>query len=153
MLKTITKIMNETERINEDLRQYKLFKIQRVNTHEQKFKELKNDFVKIQKNEILNYLIAFLNMAVIVLSLYNLFKLFTVSNYFDSNSELVIFNIFSILIFSLFLTYKFWNFNLKLKKYIKTAENAQSYFQNESENLRSNYENYVDHYLNDIKRK
>lgn len=92
-------------------------------------------------------------MAVIVLSLYNLFKLFTVSNYFDSNSELVIFNIFSILIFSLFLTYKFWNFNLKLKKYIKTAENAQSYFQNESENLRSNYENYVDHYLNDIKRK
>lgn len=53
--------MNETERINEDLRQYKLFKIQRVNTHEQKFKELKNDFVKIQKNEILNYLIAFLN--------------------------------------------------------------------------------------------
>ncbi|MDN4014130.1 MULTISPECIES: hypothetical protein [Chryseobacterium] len=145
--------MNETERINEDLRQYKLFKIQRVNTHEQKFKELKNDFVKIQKNEILNYLIAFLNMAVIVLSLYNLFKLFTVSNYFDSNSELVIFNIFSILIFSLFLTYKFWNFNLKLKKYIKTAENAQSYFQNESENLRSNYENYVDHYLNDIKRK
>ncbi|WP_394665067.1 hypothetical protein [uncultured Chryseobacterium sp.] len=141
--------MNETERINEDLRQYKLFKIQRVNTHEQKFKELKNDFVKIQKNEILNYLIAFLNMAVIVLSLYNLFKLFTVSNYFDSNSELVIFNIFSILIFSLFLTYKFWNFNLKLKKYIKTAENAQSYFQNESENLRSNYENYVDHYLND----
>lgn len=153
MLKTITKIMNETERINEDLRQYKLFKIQRVNTHEQKFKELKNDFVKIQKNEILNYLIAFLNMAVIVLSLYNLFKLFTVSNYFDSNSELVIFNIFSILVFSLFLTYKFWNFNLKLKKYIKTAENAQSYFQNESENLRSNYENYVDHYLNDIKRK
>ncbi|PVV55738.1 MULTISPECIES: hypothetical protein [Chryseobacterium] len=145
--------MNETERINEDLRQYKLFKIQRVNTHEQKFKELKNDFVIIQKNEILNYLIAFLNMAVIVLSLYNLFKLFTVSNYFDSNSELVIFNIFSILIFSLFLTYKFWNFNLKLKKYIKTAENAQSYFQNESENLRSNYENYVDHYLNDIKRK
>jgi hypothetical protein len=108
--------MNETERINEDLRQYKLFKIQRVNTHEQKFKELKNDFVIIQKNEILNYLIAFLNMAVIVLSLYNLFKLFTVSNYFDSNSELVIFNIFSILIFSLFLTYKFWNFiilNLK----------------------------------------
>ncbi|PTT75724.1 hypothetical protein, partial [Chryseobacterium sp. HMWF001] len=68
--------MNETERINEDLRQYKLFKIQRVNTHEQKFKELKNDFVIIQKNEILNYLIAFLNMAVIVLSLYNLFKLF-----------------------------------------------------------------------------
>ncbi|MDO3423428.1 hypothetical protein QWT87_00910 [Chryseobacterium sp. APV1] len=145
--------MNETERINEDLRQYKLFKIKRVNTHEQKFKELKNDFVKIQKNEILNYLIAFINMAVIVLSLYNLFKLFTVSNYFDSNSEVVIFNIFSILVFSLFLTYKFWNFNLKLKKYIKTAENAQSYFQNESENLRSNYENYVDHYLNDIKRK
>ncbi|OVE55915.1 hypothetical protein [Chryseobacterium mucoviscidosis] len=145
--------MNETERINEDLRQYKLFKIKRVNTHEQKFKELKNDFVKIQKNEILNYLIAFLNMAVIVLSLYNLFKLFTVSNYFDSNLEVVIFNIFSILVFSLFLTYKFWNFNLKLKKYIKTAENAQSYFQNESENLRSNYENYVDHYLNDIKRK
>ena len=153
MLKTNYQIMNETERINEDLRQYKLFKIKRVNTHEQKFKELKNDFVKIQKNEILNYLIAFLNMAVIVLSLYNLFKLFTVSNYFDSNSEVVIFNIFSILVFSLFLTYKFWNFNLKIKKYIKTAENAQSYFQNESENLRSNYENYVDHYLNDIKRK
>ncbi len=153
MLKTNYQIMNETERINEDLRQYKLFKIKRVNTHEQKFKELKNDFVKIQKNEILNYLIAFLNMAVIVISLYNLFKLFTVSNYFDSNSEVVIFNIFSILVFSLFLTYKFWNFNLKLKKYIKTAENAQSYFQNESENLRSNYENYVDHYLNDIKRK
>lgn len=153
MLKTNYQIMNETERINEDLRQYKLFKIKRVNTHEQKFKELKNDFVKIQKNEILNYLIAFINMAVIVLSLYNLFKLFTVSNYFDSNSEVVIFNIFSILVFSLFLTYKFWNFNLKLKKYIKTAENAQSYFQNESENLRSNYENYVDHYLNDIKRK
>lgn len=35
--------MNETERIDEDLRQYKLFKIQRANAHSQKFRELKKD--------------------------------------------------------------------------------------------------------------
>lgn len=67
--------MNEIERINEDLRQYKLFKIQRANTHSQKFKELKKDFTKIQKNEILNYLIAFSNIIIFLFSIYNIFKI------------------------------------------------------------------------------
>ncbi|WP_439479826.1 hypothetical protein [Chryseobacterium aquaticum] len=145
--------MNEIERINEDLRQYKLFKIQRANTHSQKFKELKKDFTKIQKNEILNYLIAFSNIIIFLFSIYNIFKINTEDGYCKNNEQLIFLNIILVFVFSLFLTYKFWCFNTKLKKYIRTAEDAENHFEKESEILKSNYESYVNNYLNDIKRK
>ncbi len=45
------------------------------------------------------------------------------------------------------------DYNFKLKKHIKTSENAVIYFSNEIDKLKSIYENYVDNYLEDLKRK
>jgi len=42
--------MTEIEKINEELRNYKLFKIQRINTREQEFTELRDDLTRIKKN-------------------------------------------------------------------------------------------------------
>ncbi|WP_378104982.1 hypothetical protein [Chryseobacterium sp. sg2396] len=145
--------MNETERIDEDLRQYKLFKIQRANTHSQKFRELKKDFAAIQKNEILNYMIAFSNIIIAVFSTVTIFRLITVKNYFNENKELIFANVILVFLFSLFLTYKFWDFNTKLKKYKKIAGDAENHFEKESEILRSVYEGYVNNYLDSRKRR
>lgn len=41
--------MTEIEKINEELRNYKLFKIQRINTREQEFIQLKKDLLLIKK--------------------------------------------------------------------------------------------------------
>jgi len=48
--------MKEIEKINEELRNYKLFKIQRAKKREQEFNILKNDIIKIQKKELFFYL-------------------------------------------------------------------------------------------------
>lgn len=144
--------MNDIEKINEELRNYKLFKIQRLNTKESEFTILKNDLVKIKKYEFLNLLIGFLNIISILYLFYNIYD--SNINQIDimiTNELIISFSL--IIILSIYLTYRFLNYNFKLKKYIKTSENAISYFSNESDKLKGIYENYVDNYLEDLKRK
>lgn len=143
--------MSEIDKINEELRNYKLFKIQRLNLKESEFNELKNDLVKIKKNEIINLLISFINIISIILFLYVLYNSNVNQISFKISNELII-NFAIIIFLSLYLTYRFINYNFKLKKYIKTSEKAINYFSNESDNLKSIYENYVDNYLEDLKR-
>ena len=138
--------MTEIEKINEELRNYKLFKIQRLKAKEIEFTEIKNDLVKIKKSEILNLSIVFLNVISIIFLVYN------ISNSSTITGELLL-NIFISIILSIYLTYIYVNYNFKLKKHIKKSENAILYFSQEGEILKSNYENYVDNYLDDLKRK
>lgn len=144
--------MTDIEKINEELRNYKLFKIQRLNTRETEFNELKNDLVKIKKNEILNLLIGFLNIISIIFFIYTFYNSYTNQVVFKITDILII-NFIIIIVLSLYLTYKFFNYTYKLKKYIKTSENATNYFSNESDKLKGIYENYVDNYLERLKRK
>lgn len=44
--------MNEIEKINDELRNYKLFKIQRANTRKQEFEEVKYQILKTKKGEL-----------------------------------------------------------------------------------------------------
>lgn len=67
--------MTETEKINEELRNYKLFKIQRINTREQEFSEFRKDLLAIRKNEVLNYIIASINVLSILFLIYNAVEL------------------------------------------------------------------------------
>tara|TARA_R110000744_G_scaffold68927_1_gene140125 strand:- start:738 stop:1178 length:441 start_codon:yes stop_codon:yes gene_type:complete len=143
--------MSEIDKINEELRNYKLFKIQRLNLKESEFNELKNDLIKIKKNEIINLLISLINIISIILFLYVLYNSNVNQISFKISNELII-NFAIIIFLSLYLTYRFINYNFKLKKYIKTSEKAINYFSNESDNLKSIYENYVDNYLEDLKR-
>lgn len=145
--------MSETDKINEELRNYKLFKIQRINTKIQEFSELKQDLKTIRKREILNYLVAFLNVLAIGFFTYNCFKSYLDSYYLEINKSLIISNLILVLLLSLFLTYQFVMYNVKLKKHIRSSENAVRYFENESEKLKSIYENYVENYLENSKVK
>ncbi|MDQ1161283.1 amino acid permease [Chryseobacterium sp. SORGH_AS 447] len=77
----------------------------------------------------------------------------TEKNYFEENRELVFTNVALVFLFSLFLTYKFWDFNTKLKNYRKIAGDAENHFEKESEILKSVYESYVNNYLDNRKKR
>ncbi|WP_405383768.1 hypothetical protein [Maribacter sp. LLG6340-A2] len=144
--------MTEIDKINEELRNYKLYKIQRLNVKETEFNELKNDLIKIKKNEVINLLISFLNIISIFLFLKVLYNSNLNQTSLKISNELIL-NFAIIIILSIYLTYRFIKYNFKLKKYIKTSEKAINYFSNESNNLKSIYENYVDNYLEEFSRK
>lgn len=77
--------MTEIEKINEELRNYKLFKIQRINTKQQQFNELKNDLFSIQKNEIATYMLSALNIIAIISLVYYLIKSINDELFFEVN--------------------------------------------------------------------
>ena len=145
--------MTETEKINEELRNYKLFKIQRINTREQEFSEFKKDLLNILKNEIFNYILASMNFLLILFLIYNAVRSYINPDFYVMNFEIIVLNFILTLCLSLYLTYKFIIYNVQLKKHIRTTENAVKYFAGESENLKSMYENYVENYLESQKRK
>ncbi len=145
--------MTEIEKINEEIRNYKLFKIQRMNVREQQFSEFKKDLIKIRKNEIINYLVAFLHVIAVSFLIYNTIKSLSDKVYFEKSFELILGNFITVIVLSLFFTYKFVSYNLKLKKHIKSVDGAVSYFAGESNILKSVYENYVENYLEASKTK
>ncbi|MBN9336304.1 MAG: hypothetical protein J0I88_00405 [Chryseobacterium sp.] len=145
--------MTETEKINEELRNYKLFKIQRINTREQEFSEFRKDLLAIRKNEVLNYIIASINVLSILFLIYNAVRSYLSSYFYEINWEIIVSNFILTLCLSAYLTYKFIIYNVMLKKHIRITENAVKYFAGESENLKSIYENYVENYLESQKRK
>lgn len=139
--------MTDIERINEELRNYKLFKIQRINTREQEFRELKNDLDKNRRDELLIYILSTINVISIVFLLYSILKICENKAYFNQNKELIIVNFALIITLSIYFTLRSIKFSNSLKKHTKTTENAIQYFSNESEKLKVVYENYVDNYL------
>ena len=145
--------MTETDNINEEIRNYKLFKIQRMNAKEQQFSEFQKDLIYIRQNEIFNYLIASLNVIAVLFLVYNSIKSFSDHGYYEKTIELIWGNFITVILLSIFLTYKFILYNLKLKKHIKTVDGAVSYFAGESNILKSIYENYVENYLEESKKK
>ena len=145
-------MMTDIDKINEELRNYKLFKIQRINTREQEFKELKNDLSRIQKNEVINYIVCTVNIISILLLIYYIIKSALDFNFLELNKDIIVVNFIVCICLSLFLTYKFIINSTKLKRHIKATESAVQYFANESEKLKSIYENYVDTNLENQKR-
>lgn len=139
--------MTDIDKINEELRNYKLFKIQRINTREQEFRELKNDLDKNRRDELLIYVLSTINVISIVFFLYSIFKICENKAYFNQNKELIIINFVLIITLSIYFTLRSIKLSNSLKKHTKTAENAIQYFSNESEKLKVVYENYVDNYL------
>lgn len=49
--------MNEIEKIDNELRNLKWYKIQRANTRKQEFDEVKTQILKTKKDQLLNYFI------------------------------------------------------------------------------------------------
>ena len=81
--------MTEIDKINEDLRNYKLFKIQRINAREQQFSALKKELTTIKKNEVISYLLAAGNILCIIVLIYSIIKSLLNKLYFDVNYQLI----------------------------------------------------------------
>ena len=145
--------MTEIDKINEELRNYKLFKIQRINTREQQFSELRKELISIKKNEIVSYILATINIFGIIFLIYNIIKVMNDKIFLEVNFEMITANFTVVLILSTYFTISYIITLNNLKKHIKSSEYAVNYFANESEKLKSVYENYVDNYLNQIKKK
>ncbi|MDO5606907.1 MAG: hypothetical protein Q4G08_00475 [Capnocytophaga sp.] len=144
--------MTEIDKINEELRNYKLFKIQRINVKEKEFSELKKDLLKIQRNEILSYVIATLNLLAVIFLIYNIVKSISNPDFYQLNKELIIINFFIITVLSVYFTIAYLLTTKALKKHIKSSENAVAYFASESEKLKAIYENYIENYLDEVKK-
>lgn len=145
--------MNEIEKLNEEIRNYKLFKIQRSNTRIQKFSEFKSDLIEIKKNEILNYIVGVINIISVIFLVYNAINSYLNHDFFIINKSLIFINFFLTLFLSIFLTFKLFYYNFKLVKHTNSVDDAVKYFSSESENLKSVYENYIENYLESIKSK
>lgn len=145
--------MTDIEKINEELRNYKLFKIQRINVKIQQFSELKSDFTKIKKYEYFNYSISLINIVAIIFLTYLVIKSYFETDYYSVNESLIIFVATIVVIFSIYLAVKNIFYIWKLRKYVSASENAVNHFRSESDNLKSTYESYVDNYLESFKIK
>lgn len=88
----------------------------------------------------------------ILFFIYNLVKSIENKSFYEMNKELIIINLLVVLILSIFFTVKYIWVTHALRKHIKSSENAINYFSNESEKLKNIYENYVDNYLEQIKK-
>jgi uncharacterized protein with PQ loop repeat len=139
--------MNEIEKINDELRNYKLFKIQRANTRKQEFDEVKNQIFKTKKHELLNYFFVLINLLSIPFLIYNILKSLYEINYYDTNKTIIILNFFLVVLTSLFISYKLVVYIKTLKQQLSIVENAIHHFSNESEVLKGEYETYVNNYL------
>ena len=145
--------MTENDRINEDLRNYKLFKIQRMNVKEQQFKIFTSELQQIRKFEILNYILCTLHVVLIGLMVYQAICALMDHSYLLAHLIEILLTLLGIVVFGIFHLVVIVRYNLKLKKYITETDNASRYFAQESEILKSNYEQYVDVYLQNNRRK
>ena len=145
--------MTENDRINEELRNYKLFKIQRMNVKEQQFKTFTAELQHIRKFEILNYILCTLHAVIIGLLVYQTISALWNVNYLRNHLLEILLTLLGIVVFGIFHLIVIVRYNLKLKKYITETDNAARYFAQESEILKSNYEQYVDLYLQNNRRK
>lgn len=139
--------MNEIEKINDELRNYKLFKIQRANTRKQEFDEVKSQIFKTKKHDLLNYFFVLINLLSIPFLIYNLLKSLYEINFYDTNKTIIILNFFLVVLTSLFISYKLVVYIKTLKQQLSIVENAIHHFSNESEVLKAEYETYVNNYL------
>jgi hypothetical protein len=139
--------MNDIEKINDELRNFKLFKIQRANTRKQEFDEVKDQILNTKKSDLLNYFIVFINIISISYLVYNLSKSLQDGNFYDTNKSIIAINFIVVVAGSLFTSYQLIIYIKSFKKQLTSVENAIQHFSNESEVLKGEYETYVNNYL------
>jgi hypothetical protein len=139
--------MNDIEKINDELRNFKLFKIQRANTRKQEFDEVKDQILKTQKRVLLNYFMVLINVLSISYLVYNLTKSLQDVNFYDINKSIIVLNFIVVVAGSLFTSYQLIIYIKRFKKQLSSVENAIQHFSNESEVLKGEYETYVNNYL------
>ena len=139
--------MTDTEKINEELRNFKLFKIQRTNVKKQEFDEVKEQIITANKNELIDYFIVLLSSLSIPYLIYNLIKSSLNSNFYTINKSVIIINFLIVIIAYCYTSYKLVIYIKILKKQYAAVENAIQHFSNESEVLKAEYESYVNNYL------
>ena len=139
--------MNEIDKINEELRNYKLFKIQRVTTRKQEFDEVKSQILKTIGNEILNYFILFINFIAIAFLIYNIVKSFQQTDYFSTNTTIIVLNFILVLGLSIYTSIKLFVYSKRIKMQLTATENAIQHLSTDIEVLKAEYETYVNEYL------
>lgn len=135
--------MNDIEKINEELRNFKLYKIQRANTRRQEFEEVKVEIQQTNKDQLFNYFMVLVHFT----SILYLVKSFLYDDYKDTNSVILGVNILIVFASSLYVLYQLVRYIKNIKKQLKTVENGIQYFSTEIEVLKSDYEIYVGDYL------
>ena len=139
--------MNDIEKINDELRNYKLFKIQRANTRKQEFDEVREQLLKTKINELFHYFMVLVNFLSIPYLIYNITVSLQDEHFYETNKAVLFVNLAVVVFASLFVSYKLIIYIRQLQTQLTTVEKAVHYFSNESEVLKAEYETYVNHYL------
>ncbi|MCG9793324.1 hypothetical protein [Flavobacterium algicola] len=133
--------MTDTEKINEEIRNYKLFKIQRLNTKVQKYSELLTDIGQFKKSDRSHKIGTYICFAVP-------FLLFLIANnnssQNDSQQGLILFTLFIFVGNSIFQFSRNSDLRKKLYSYEDNVKETVEHFKNESEQQILNYESFVE---------
>ena len=99
--------MNDIEKINEELRNFKLYKIQRANTRRQEFEEVKVEIQQTNKDQLFNYFMVLVHFT----SILYLVKSFLYDDYKDTKSVILGVNILIVFASSLYVLYQLVRFS------------------------------------------
>lgn len=136
--------MTDLEKIHEEIRNYKLFKIQRLDTKAQQFEEIRRELISIRKNSLTSFILIILCVVSLCGAVYFLHN--------ESGKELSTILIVFSAIMGLFVFFISLDVRTKLKKYISIMRGAVQHFETESMGLKNMYESYINDYLEGLKR-
>lgn len=147
--------MTDHQKINEEIRNYKLYKIQRINTKIQNYTEVLNDIKQSQKSHLAAKLLSYFNYFAPIIMLVLIIKN---NNEPDGNYEIYLYLILFVFIAnSLYLSYHNILLRNKFKSFETKVQETIDHFQSESEKHKTNYEFFIEELqkeeIRDIKSK
>ncbi|GEM_PF-1614422 len=139
--------MIDNEKTHDEIRNYKLFKIQQLRTREHEFSILTKDLEALNKKQYIHLAVCAIGIFTVIYLIYATVKSMLDSAYFDISKKYIIIAFILCVIISCFLGFQLIRLVIALQKHLKTASAAVQYFTNETDKARLDYENYVENYL------
>lgn len=139
---TNLQIMTDNQKINEEIRNYKLFKIQRIRTKIQNYSEILSDIEQFKKSHFATNALSYFNYIAPVIMLFLISK-----NSSEPNGNYEGFLYFILLIFIINAVYQSYHNVLLRKKFGDFEEKVKDtidHFQSESEKQITNYEFFIE---------
>ena len=134
--------MTDTDKINEEIRNYKLFKVQRLNTKVQKYSEILAEIKQFKKTNFINNILSYFNFIAPIIILY---LLFNYKNDINGNYEGFLY--LMLFIFTANSIHQSY-LNIILRKKFSSFEDqileTVDHYKSESEKQINNYEFFVE---------
>jgi len=134
--------MTDIEQIDDELRNYKLFKIQKSNTKIQKYSEIHDDLKKSKKFNSFYNMLSYINYVIIIFFIFLLLGHLMDLN--TNNEKYLYLLLLVILSISAFQSFQNIILRKKFSSFEKSIIETIDHFKDESEKQKSNYEFFIE---------